>query len=292
MGNLFKNNEFLLRSINASQYVLAGKVVHIPQAGAAPAVVMNRSSLPASVTTRTDTDITYALNEFTTDPIRIANADTIELSYDKRDSVLSESQAALRQVVADNVLVSWAPAAAARIIRTTGTAAAAHLSGATGNRKAFLYKDLKKAQLTMDKQNVPMEDRYSLMSADMIDQLTTDLSVTQYRDFSTAYDAKTGVLGELCGFKIMKRSSVLSYTDDTTPVVKAYGAAGDEDDNDAVLCWQINAVERAIGEIKFFERLGDPTYYSDLYSFLMRMGSRKRRTDEAGLVAIVQAASA
>ena len=33
-GNLFKNNEFLLASTDASLYVLQGKVVHIPQAGA------------------------------------------------------------------------------------------------------------------------------------------------------------------------------------------------------------------------------------------------------------------
>jgi hypothetical protein len=33
-GNLFKNNEFLLASTDAGQYVLQGKVVHIPQAGA------------------------------------------------------------------------------------------------------------------------------------------------------------------------------------------------------------------------------------------------------------------
>ena len=32
-GNLFKDNEFLLKSIDESQYVVGGTVVHIPQAG-------------------------------------------------------------------------------------------------------------------------------------------------------------------------------------------------------------------------------------------------------------------
>ena len=32
VGNLFKNNEFLLESIDESQFVLMGKVVHVPQA--------------------------------------------------------------------------------------------------------------------------------------------------------------------------------------------------------------------------------------------------------------------
>ena len=118
-GNLFKNNEFLLASTDVSQYVLQGSVVHIPQAGALPTVVKDRSSLPASVTQRTDTDVTYALNEYTTDPILIPNADTVELSYNKRENILSEHEAALRQVTADNILVDWAPANAGSRVRQT-----------------------------------------------------------------------------------------------------------------------------------------------------------------------------
>ncbi len=60
-GNLFKNNEFLLASTDVGQYVLQGKVVHIPQAGALPTVVKNRTVIPATVVQRTDTDITYTL---------------------------------------------------------------------------------------------------------------------------------------------------------------------------------------------------------------------------------------
>ena len=51
------------------------------------------------------------------------------------------------------------------------------------------------------------------------------------------------------------------------------------------------AVERALGQITFFERIGDPTYYGDVYSVSVRMGARKRRSDAKGIVAIVQAAA-
>jgi len=288
-GNLFKNNEFLLASTDASQFVLQGKVVHIPQAGALPTVTKDRSSLPATVTQRTDVDITYPLNEFTTDPILIPNADTMELSYDKRESVLSEHEAALRQVTADSILIDWAPATS--LISTTGAAVATHLTGTTGNRKKFGTADLKSAMLTLNKQNIPLEDRFALLSADMYQQLTDDLSDTLYRDFSQAFDAKNGILGKLYGFNIMMRSNVVTYTNDSTPVVNAYGATAAATDNDAVLCWQKNAVERALGDVVFYERVGDPTYYGDVYSVLIRMGARKRRSDEKGIVAILQAAS-
>ncbi len=289
-GNLFKNNEFLLASTDASQFVLQGKVVHIPQAGALPNVAIDRSSLPASVTQRTDVDVTYALNEYTTDPILIPNADTMELSYNKRESVLSEHEAALRQVTADSILIDWAPAV--NFVHTSGDAVISHLTGTTGNRKKFGVSDLKYAMLTLNKQNVPVEERYALMSADMYQQLTDSMDATQYRDYSQAFDAKDGVLGRLYGFNIMMRSNVVTYTNDTTPVVNAYGASAAATDNDGVLCWQRNAVERALGEVKFFDRIGDPTYYGDVYSVLVRMGARKRRGDERGIVAIVQAASA
>ncbi len=291
-GNLFKNNEFLLASTDAGQYVLQGQVVHIPQAGALPTIEKNRSDLPATVATRRDSDITYTLDEYTTDPILIPNAETYELSYNKRESVLAEYEASLRQTVSDNILIDWAPTGTTgTTIRTTGATTASTLAGTTGNRKKFTVTDLKNAQLQLNKQNVPMEGRYALLSADMFQQLTDDMSATQYRDFSAAYDVKDGILGRLFGFNIMMRSGVLSYNNDTAPVVNPYGVASSATDNDGVLCWQINAVERALGQITFFERTGDPTYYGDVYSVSVRIGGRIRRSDAKGIVAIVQDAA-
>ena len=109
VGNLFKNNEFLLESIDESQYVLQGSVVHIPQAGAPSGVQRNRQRLPATITRRQDVDITYALDEFTTDPRFIPDADRVQLSYDKMESCMTEDMSYLRQVMADTMLYNWRP---------------------------------------------------------------------------------------------------------------------------------------------------------------------------------------
>lgn len=292
-GNLFKNNDFLLASADAGQYVLQGKVVHIPQAGALPTVVKNRSSVPATVVQRTDTDITYVLDEYTTDPILIPNIENYELSYNKRESILEEYETSLRQTIADHLLINWSPTGSTGLLlRTTGAGTAAHMADATGNRKKFTITDLKAAQLQLNRQNIPMEGRYALMSADMFQQLSDDMSATEYRDFSAAYDVKDGVIGRLFGFNIMMRGAVVGYTNDALPVVKAYDATTAATDNDGVLCWQTSAVERAVGQINFFERIGDPTHYGDIYSVAVRMGGRRRRSDAKGIVAIVQAAAA
>ena len=83
VGNLFKANPFMDKCVNADQFVYQGKVVHIPNAGVKVGTARNRSIIPASVTHRTDSDITFALDEFTSDPIKISNAEKYELSYDK-----------------------------------------------------------------------------------------------------------------------------------------------------------------------------------------------------------------
>lgn len=292
IGGLFKANAFLNFCFNADEYVLQGKVVHIPQAGAASSVTKNRSALPATISKRTDTDVTYPLDEYTTDPKLVGHAETVELSYDKMESVMQEDMAALRETVADNLIIAWCPTTASQIIRTTGTGVVAHLPSATGNRKKLVPADFKNAMTKMNGQSIPMEERYALISAQMYDQLVDSFSETQYKDFSKVLDVENGIVGQLYGFKIIMRPTVAVYNNAGTPAVKAYGAAGAATDNDVVLCWQRNAVERALGEVVPFHNPGVAEYYGDVMSFLLRMGGRIRRSDEKGVIAIVQDASA
>ncbi len=116
---LFAPNSFLSKAFNADEYVEAGKIVHIPQAGAASKVEKNRTSLPATVKQRTDTDKTFELAAFTTDPVLIPDADKVELSYNKRESVLRQDKLALHEAVAKDFLFAWSPASD-RVIETTG----------------------------------------------------------------------------------------------------------------------------------------------------------------------------
>ncbi len=290
--SLFKDNDFLTHAFNADQYVLEGKVVHIPNAGATQNVVKNRTTLPATVTTRTDVDVTYAIDEFTSDPILIPNADTVELSYDKMSSALSETTGAIKVLVADWMLYNWRAENATSIVRTTGGAAAttvaAHLPGATGTRKKLSLADIKAARLVMNKQNVPKDDRFMLIDSDMYDQLMDELNITTYREASQFMDLPKGVLGKIYGFNMMERTTVGVASNAATPVIQAPGTASTTADNGVVLAWHISTVERALGTINFFEHLNDPTFYGDVYSALVRMGGRKRRNDQKGIVAIIQ----
>lgn len=284
-------NPFLQYAFNADQYVLAGKVVHIPQVGVGGDVVKNRTSLPATVKKRTDTDITYPLDEFTGDPMLIPHADTIELSYDKRQSVTQEARRNLYETVAMELLYEWMKNIPARgVIPTSGAAAAATAQGATGTRKVAMLADLQKARTMLATQNAWVEgEMFALVPSSLLAQLfpANDTTTAIYFTQVSEQERRAGIMARVQGFQLLERSTVAYY--DNAGALKAPGAASATTDSEAIFCWNRNAVERALGEVKMFESVGEPTYYGDIYSFLMRMGGRNRRADNKGIVSIIQA---
>lgn len=94
--NFFPDNSFATKSIDDSLFV-NNKTVHIPNAGAPSGVEINRTTKPASVKQRTDQDLEYSMDELTTNPIYILNIDTVELSYDKRTSILWNDRVELQK---------------------------------------------------------------------------------------------------------------------------------------------------------------------------------------------------
>ena len=282
-----KDNIFLTTATNANEYVLGGKIVHIPNAGARPNVVKNRAVFPATATQRIDKDANYVLDEFSSDPTHIRDAEKLELSYDKIASVLREHIATVREKSADQMAYNWAPTAAPYILRTTGAAIPAYLPNGTGNRKKFTKEDLKRAFTLMNTSSVPKAERYALLSSYMLDQLMDDTTL-QNRDSSMELDMKNGVIMRLYGFNILERSSVLAYTQAGLPVPIDPFSTLTATSNDAILCYERSSVESAIGDVSMFENLNDPQYYGDIYSTAIRVGGRKRAFDGSGVIAIVQ----
>lgn len=291
VGNLFKDNAFLMNSLDHSQYVVNGKFVHIPQAGLPSKTSRNRTTLPASVTLRKDTDIYYLLDEYTTDPRLIENADKMELSYDKVSSVLSEDKASLSETIADWMLYHWRPETAEQMIRTTGGNVVGHIENATGNRKKLTLADFKNAKIALNKQGVSKMNRFALLDDEMFEQLCDELKANTTKDYSYVYDAKEGTLPRLEGFSIIVRATVLAATNASLPVVYRPDQTPGATANAVALFWQKECVARAVGETKMFDQTNNPQYYGDLYSFLQRMGGIKYRGDGKGVVGIVQAAA-
>ena len=281
------DDSFASKATNDSEYVNQGKTVHIPNAGAPSGVKKNRPTLPAEVKVRTDVDVTYDLDEFTTDPVRIPHADTVELSYSKRNSVISQDRNKLRNEAHQSILEKWAPDTKYRIT-TTGASRDAYITTASGQRKALTTKDVLALQTKFDLQDVPAADRYLLLDAVMYNDLLGDMIESQKIGFFAQADAKKGIVGELYGFKVMKRSTVLRFTAAGALVKTTEGATLNATDLAAGLAFHKDAVSVAMGEVVMFDSMSNPTYYGDIYSFLVRTGGAKRRTDGKGIFAIVE----
>ncbi len=304
--NLFKNNEFILQSIDESQYVIGTGVVHIPQAGSPSGVKRNRSQLPATITRRGDIDVTYVLDEFTTDPRFIPNADKAELSYDKMASCMSEDMSYLQQFVAEAMAYNWRPT---WFLKTTGDTVAATIG--TGNRKAITVADFVSAKKQFNKWNIPEIDRNVLISTDMLGQIINELKANANRDYSVIYDPISGKIKKLESFTIYERSTGLVaskaemtqnattklwtwtnvdriYTPEEMQSHWAEETTFANTSAEIALFYSKFQVSRALGKIEMFDDQGNPQYYGDIYSFLQRVGGRIRRADTKGVLGVIQ----
>ncbi|MGL5682641.1 MAG: hypothetical protein ACRDDZ_06225 [Marinifilaceae bacterium] len=283
---LFADNSFMSKAVNDDMYVNEGKKVHIPNAGTPSGVKKNRAELPTTFAKRADSDIEYSLDEYTTDPVYIPHAETVELSYDKRSSILSQDRNQLIESVGTEIAYVWAPSNAEQIVKTSGIAVDAHTSKATGKRHSMCKKDVLTIATKFNEQNIPQTDRYLLLDAQMYAQLLNDLTTQENQAFLACADASKGVLGQLYSLNVMMRSKVVLF--DSNDAKKAWSETGVATDCAGAIAWHKNSVSRALGEVKMFERLDDPLAYGDVYSFLVRAAGSPRRKDKKGILSIVQ----
>ncbi|MGV9003962.1 hypothetical protein [Flavobacterium sp.] len=299
---LRRSNPHIMLCADESQHIVGGSVVYIPQAGAKPNVVKNRAFGAATPVQRGDTAILYALDVFTTDPTAVLTSEAMEISYEKTDSVLADHTDTLAEVIGDELTYSWIkgvkPAAggattieflpAGRQIPTSGAATAVNAEdGQTGTRKATTYKEFQKMQAKFNKDNVAKTDRYAMLESYMQQEFLDSLSANQMAAFQASADLANGVVGKFAGFTILERSSVLALT--TGGVFRLPGEALGATDNLASIFWQKQSVTKSLGSTELFQDFGNPLYYGDIHSGLVKMGGRCKREDWKGVGLIVQA---
>ena len=292
VDNLYKDNAFAMRAFNADSFVLAGKVVHIPVAGAPTVIKKNLTSFPQTAVNRTDAELTYALDTYYALPRQIQNIEKYELSYNKRQSVAGEDQKKLIQDSMEGLIYRWSPSSA-NVIETAGGASSADLidGTATGSRKTFTRAAFKDAAKRFANANLNNGLLTALLTANHYYQFFESLSEAERTDVGRVADMATGKVGRYMGFDIFMRSSVARYrkVSGVWTVVdeQADDFAAGTDDSAASLFYVDFAVERAKGDEQVFDDNGNPLYYGDVFSANMRLGGRIRRS--AGVYAVVEA---
>jgi hypothetical protein len=292
---LNRNADFLPYSVDHSAYIAYG-TVHVPQSGANPTIVKNPATFPLSIGERIDSDRTYSLNQFALEPQLITNLDELQVSYDKRQSVLGQQISTLTQRIGDEVAISWTATGASNIVYTTGTATSSALApGATGTRKDITLADIASIAKKLDMDNVPRGNRVLLMQWDMFYQLMSisDVIRASYNGFQSQGNVlQTGVVAQLFGFNIMCRPVVSVFANSATSP-KAYGAATATTDNLACIAFHSTTVARALGSMTPLYDSGSngngkPEYLGSIFNMEVMLGSAILRTDMKGVASLVQ----
>ncbi|WP_437918437.1 hypothetical protein [Sphingobacterium sp. LRF_L2] len=300
--SLFNDNAFMNHISDVDEdNIVGGKIVHIPQSGGGGRVVRNRTEKPATVRQRADDEVLYLIDEYTSDPVHISNADTKELSYDKRESVLREGLNYLAEETAEGVLENIVKSPVGNhnelpgtnILTTdNATKVGSAFEGGTGEYDAYKIGDLQRMKNFFKKQKAWKEgSMYALLTPDAETQMfpADSLVTATYMQSVTEEERRSGVMYKCQGWSLLSRSTVYRMT--AAGVFVPYGAEGNEDDVEGNLFWNKALVEKAKGQTIFFDDQGNPTWYGDIYSYLVRLGARARRKAFEGVAVLRQKAA-
>jgi len=286
---LFYGNEFLHLAQDHSAFI-NNKTVHIPIAGSNPAVVKNRTAVNTDPIQRTDTEITYDLDNYTTDPILVKNIEDLQVSYAKRQSVLGAHIATLGDVIATETLQKWATTGSTtHVLRTTGpmTGTLPHAT-ATNTRGKLTKEDMARAAARMDLDKVPSQERYAVIPACMFYDLFTDSDLVRTRATISQDMLSKGVIAELFGFNVIKRGEVVRYNNAATPALVAAATANAATDCAGVVCFSRYMTSQALGSITVYINEGDAQKYGDVMSAEVQHGAHYLRSANVGRVSIAQ----
>jgi hypothetical protein len=273
-------------ALDLSEYA-EGASIHVPVAGAT-SILKNNTSWPLTASERADTLVDIALNTYHWTPIIVKKADKVQLSYDKMASLYNSLNGGLGERLLIESLISMYHYTTGQFVQTTGAAYPAHATGATGTRKGLTGADVRAAAALLDKQKVPIADRYLIVDSIMFWQLVDDLSYNA--DRVDVVNGLPAITTPLYGFTIVSVPQVAYVT--SAGAVRAYGNAGAATDNAVALAVQKGLVGFGMSEIEIFVDEGNPLYQGDILSGWVLHGAGYLRTDKAGVVPIIQAAAA
>jgi hypothetical protein len=264
--------------------------VHIPQAGTVSDVVINPSSYPLVVETRTDEVLEYTLDNIAVKPIHLEKFNSDTLSYNDMQSILVDHTGRIGEAQLYKSFINWyIGKRTGKFVETTGaTNAVSDAPGSTQNAKVMILADLRKASEILDKQNVPDDGRrFAALPTQMFYQLLAAVEDGTHNINLIEKDGLVMLEKPLYGIKILKFNRVCSV-ETSTYNVRAYNHAGATTDRHAGLVFHKDFISIAKGPMNVYYDSKSPTYQGDVVSANAYLGGSYRRKDYVGVVPIVQ----
>ena len=255
---LFADDTFAGRAANHSAFV-EGSKIHVPNAGAKPTVTVDNTTYPVEHAERTDADLYYNLHKYEVGPVRVGDIDDVQLSYDKRASVLGGVKLALTEKVHSDILTAWVAGC---------TVAAQKTVSATFGKDAVMA-----AKLAFDKKDVPQNGRCIILTPEAYSELLDELSEAEQFAFSASANSANGTVGKFLGFDIYMRSTIDTAASNKT----------------TAFAWQQDCVSVALGNVDILENPKRAEYFGDIISATVLAGGAPVRSDGAGIFKVTSA---
>lgn len=247
--NPVPNNSFIYQSVDLSQYVEHNKL-HLAEAGVEPAVhedYFATANNPLPVTDITDIGNEVVLHTYSTEQTRHRELQDIELSYDKRSSIIGRHRLSLEKNLGKRAAYAWAPK-----------------QDGIGNKVCNLSASDSVIDAIIDLKQF-MEENDILQGVNIC--FTPEHFARIRKEDKRLYK---DILNEqqMYGIKVFQYSQNPLYT--SAGVKKPFGATKDNTDKRASFMWVTDEVFRCFGDLEMYATLRDSGLQADTISFAQR----------------------
>jgi len=260
---------------------------------------------------RINTLLNYANQNFFVQPIVIdKNNQDGELSYAKQQEIREEFAMELNTQIANYAAVKWGPTVAGNILKTTGTATRTSLivGGYNGLVKRIVKQDLLDLKKTAMKQQKMGGKWYILPTPEQWEDIMLIPDFVDFEKTGRETLLKEGVIGTWLGFTWLEprqnddleANIIYDTTTPSAPTKVDYVGAVDGDGRtifavtptansvSGLLAWNDKMVRRSEGSNNVYFRKDDPLYQADILSANVRFGASFSRTDNKGVLVLVE----
>lgn len=259
------------------QYVTAD-FINMADAGFDPDVLINNTTYPIAIKERDDTPLSFELDLFETENTLVSYPKSVELSYNKMESVIYGHRMALQTKTALKAAHAYTPNSDTEntpVIVTTGD------DNGEGHKR-IRVEDILKLKRRYDLLNIPQDKRFLVLDP----RHTEDLILFDLKSFKDITDFANGLPKRFAGFNVLEFTQNPLFNANTMQK-KAFGALASATDTFCSFAFSSDEVMRADGTMKMYERADDPELRGTVIGFDKRFVALPIRNK--GIGAIVSA---
>ena len=247
--NPIPDNSFVFQSVDLSQYVEHNKL-HLAEAGVEPTVhedYFATSNTPLPITDIADIGNEVVLHTYSTEQTRHRDLQEIELSYDRRSSVIKRHRVSLAKNMGKRAAYAWAPKQDDAWNKVLNLSSSDSVIDAIIDLKQFM------------EENDILEGVNICFTPGHFARIRKE-DKRLYKD----------ILNEkqMYGIKVFQYSQNPLYT--SAGVKKPFGATKENTDKRASFMWVTDEVFRCFGDVKMYPTLHDSGLQADTLSFAQR----------------------